>query len=208
MDAFCGCVVFPDHVIGLDIDLAQAVQGDDVKLVHRPVVLCRIARANHNPVVGDLVLAKGLVLQKLQHRGIQRLAYAVDLIQEQDAPAAPACLDVVVDRGHDLAHGVLAGLVLQPVEFAMLDARQTQGRLARVMRHGIRHDAYAQLMGYLLHDRRLADTRSPNQEDWTLMHRRDHVHTRVVFFKIGLDRILDLVFCRRYVHIVFPSLAL
>ena len=85
------------------------------------------------------------------------------------------------------------GLVLEPLELAVHDARQTERALARVMRHRVRHHADAELLCDLLDDGRLADTGCADEEHRTLTRRVDDVHARVVFLQIRIDRILDLV---------------
>ena len=39
---------------------------------------------------------KSLELQKLQHRGIERLRHAVDLVKKKDSPVMPRFLAVIV----------------------------------------------------------------------------------------------------------------
>ena len=57
----------PGFKVGLDGDLAQSVEGHHVEIVHRSVVLGRIARTYHNPSVGNLMSPESFELQKLQH---------------------------------------------------------------------------------------------------------------------------------------------
>ena len=80
-----GGVVHPHVEVGLYVDALEAVHGGGVKLARRAVVLRRVAGAHDDPASGKPVLAKGLELQKLQHGRCQRLAHAVDLVEEEDA---------------------------------------------------------------------------------------------------------------------------
>ena len=82
-----GSVGLPRAVVGLDIDFAQTVKRHDVELVHRAVVLGRVARAHDDPSFRHLMFTERLELQELEHRGVQRLRNAVDLVEKQDALA-------------------------------------------------------------------------------------------------------------------------
>ena len=84
-----------------------------------------------------------LELQELEHRGVQRLRNAVNLIEEQDALAQPRALHIVVDCRDDLRHRVLGCIEFLPLEFPMFDMGKAERALARMMRHGVRHDADA-----------------------------------------------------------------
>ena len=154
-----GSVGLPRAVVGLDVDFAQTVERHDVELVHRAVVLGRVARAHDDPSLRHLMFTERLELQELEHRGVQRLRNAVNLIEEQDALAQPRALHVIVNCRDDLRHRVLGCIEFLPLEFPMLDAGKAERALARMMRHGVRHDADAQLAGDLLHDCGLADSR-------------------------------------------------
>ena len=187
-------VALPHRVVGVDVDLAHTVERHDVELVHRAVVLGRVARAHHDPALGHLVLAEFLELQELQHRGVERLRHAVDLVEEQDALAQARARHVVVHRRDDLGHRVLRRLVLVALEIMVLDARQAKRALARVVRHRVRHDADAQLAGDLLHDGGLTDAGRAQKEHRALMHRGDHRQTGVILFQIRLDGVFDLLF--------------
>ena len=68
--------------------------------------------------------AEDLVLQKLQHGRRERLRYAVDLVEEQNALAAPRGIHRLIDRGDDLAHGVFGHLVFHAVIGFRRDERQ------------------------------------------------------------------------------------
>ena len=144
--------------------------------------------------------AECLELQELKHRGVQRLGYAVDLVKEEDAATQARTLHVIVYGAYNFTHRVFGSLVLEPFELAMRDARKAKGALARVMRHRIRHDAYAKFLSYLLDNCRLADARRTNEEHRTLARWVDDVHARIILLQIRINRILDLIFRCLNVH--------
>ena len=89
------------------------------------------------------------------------------------------------------------------LELFVHDERQTERALARVMRHGIRHQADAQLLGYLSHDGRLADARGAHQEHRPLAAGIQQRPTMLVGGQIRLDGILHLLF--RFCNVHCPS---
>ena len=133
-----------------------------------------------------------LELQKLQHGGVERLGHAVDLVEEQDTAPHPALLHVGVHRGDDLAHGVLGGLVLQALEFLVHDERQPERALARVVRHGVGHQAHVQLLGDLLHDGGLADARRAHEEHRPLLFHRHCVAAELILGEVCRHGVFDL----------------
>ena len=197
-------VVLPCRVIRLDVDLAQAVERDDVELVHRFVVLGRVARAHNRPVLGHAMPAERLELQELEHGGVQGLGHAINLVKEEYAAAQPGLFHVVVDGSHNLRHRVLGGLVGHTLELAVLDARQAKRALPRVMRHRVAHDANGKLLGHLLHHGGLADAGCAHKKDGALARRSDAVHPRLVFFQVRLDRVRDLALRSCDVHAETP----
>ena len=193
-------ICLPGFEVGLDVDLAHAVERDDVEFARRLVVLGRVAGAHDDPVVGHAMAPERLELQELQHRRVQRLGHAVDLVEEQDAALQPGPLHVVVDARDDLAHGVLGGLVGQRAVGAVDDEWQSERRLARVVRHRVRDQADAQLVGNLAHDGRLADARGPYEEQGALRCGLDAVHSHLVDGKVCLDGVFHLLLCVCDVH--------
>ena len=180
-------VLLPNGVVRLQIYPTHPVQGHNVKVPHRTVILRRVTRRHHDPALRQLVTAEGLALQKLQHGRCQRLGDAVDLVQEQDAGFQPGALHGLVDAGDDLAHGVLGQLVLLAIEHAGLDAGQADGALAGVVGHGVGHDADAALLGGLVGDGGLADARRAHEQQGTLCHLRDGQVPEGVPSKVRLD---------------------
>ena len=132
-------VLAPCCKVGLHLDALHAVHRHDVELTSAFVVFERIAGADDHPTVGDAVVAKHLALQESKHHGHKRLAYAVDLVEEQDALPTPRLLDTIVDTCDDLAHRVFRDVDVALAVAAFRDERQAHGRLARVMRHGVVH---------------------------------------------------------------------
>ena len=82
MNALFGCIALECSIFGLDIDLTQTVESNDVKLVHRLVVLGGISSAYDNPVIGYAMPPERLELQELQHRRIERFRNAINLVKE------------------------------------------------------------------------------------------------------------------------------
>ena len=78
-------VLLPDGEVLLHVDALHPVQRHHVKVPDGLVILRRIACRHDQPALRQPLVAEGLALQKLQHHGSQRLADAVDLIQEEDA---------------------------------------------------------------------------------------------------------------------------
>ena len=200
MDTLFGGIAAPHRIVGFHVELAQAVERDDVELVHRLVVLGRVAGAHNDPVLGHLMAPERLELQELQHAGVQRLAHAVDLVQEQDAAPLAGRLHVVVNGAHDLAHRVFRGVVLVTFEIPLHDLRQAQGALAGMVRHRVRHYADAKLLCDLLDDGRFADAWRAHHEHGPLLHRRNNVHAGVIAAHVRTHRILDLLLCRCDIH--------
>ena len=114
----------PHIEVGLNLDALEAIPRGDVEVVGRAVVLGRVAGRHDDPAVGHGMAAEDLVLQKLQHGRRERLRYAVDLVEEQNALAAPRGLHRLIDRGDDLAHGVFGHLVFHAVIGFRRDERQ------------------------------------------------------------------------------------
>ena len=195
-------VLLPHAEIRLHGNPLHAVQRGHVKLTHGFIVLRRIACGHDDPAAGDFVAAKGLCLQKLQHRGRQRLRRAVDLIDEQNPLGKPGLLDLLVDRGHDLAHGVLRHRVHFPAELLLGDERQADGALTGVVGDGVGHETHAALPGHLLHDLRLSDSGRPHQKKGPLPHRRDQIFAPRVLRQVRLDGIFYLLFRSLDVHFI------
>ena len=190
----------PHVVVGLNLDALQAIPRGDVEVVSRAVVLGRVAGRHDDPAVGHGMAAEDLVLQKLQHGRRERLRYAVDLVEEQNALAAPRGLHRLIDRGDDLAHGVFGHLVFHAVIGFRRDERQAQRALAGMVGHGVGHESHFQFLGDLLHDGRLADARRAQQEHRTLALGRQKIVAELVFSEIGDHGVFDLLFCFADIH--------
>ena len=197
MNACFDSIGAPGFKVGLDGDLAQSVEGHHVEIVHRSVVLGRIARTHHSPSVGNLMSSKSLELQKLQHRGIERLRHAVDLVKKKNPPVIPRFLAVVVNRCDDFAHRVLADVELFVAVALVHDERQTERALPRVVRHGIRHKPDAELSCNLSDHSRFPNAGCAEEEQGALRFGRDEVGAGFIAGKVSLDGVRDLVlrFC-------------
>ena len=200
MDAPGLGVLLPHAVVGGDVHALHPVQGDHVELPHRLVVLRRVAGGGNDPALGEALVAKSLALEELEHHGSQSFGDAVDLIQEEDALPDAGLLHGPVDRGQNLAHGVLGDRVDLAAEGLLLDEGEAQGGLAGVVGDGVAHQADAQLAGDLLHDLGLADARRAHEEERPLPHRRDAPGPQLVFGQVGPDGVLDLLFGAFDVH--------
>ena len=177
------------------LDVAVAMGGGAYYLTCPKVVGVKL-----NGKLPYAVAAKDLELQKLQHGGGERLADAVDLIEEEDALLHAGLLHQVIDRGDDLAHRVFRDAVFLPAVVLFGDEGQTDGALARVVGHGIAHQSHAQLLGDLLHDGSFADARRAHQKNRALTLERDLVFAELVLGKIGGHGIFDLLLCLFDVH--------
>ena len=200
MDAHLVGVALPGFDIRGDIEALHTVEGHDVEVAHRAVVLRRVAGGDDHESVRDLVGAEGLVLEELEHHRGEGLGHAVDLVEEEDALVDAGALDLLIDRGDDLGHGVLGDGILLAAERALRDEREADGRLACVMRDGVRHEVDAELRRDLLHDGGLADARRAHEEHRALLLDRDPVGAGLVLQEIGADRVDDFLFCFDDVH--------
>ena len=192
--------VAPGGEVGLDLDALEAVPRGDVEVARHAVVLGRVARRHHDPTVGYAVPAERLVLQKLQHRGRERLGHAVDLVEEEDPFAPPRGLHRVVHRGDDLAHRVLGHVVFRVAVGPLRDERQAERALPRVVRHRVRHEPHAQLLRDLLHDGRLADAGRAQQEHGALPFGGKTIAAELVLREIRDHRVFDLLLRLLDVH--------
>ncbi len=201
-------VFLPCLKVGLHLELAQAVERDDVELVHRSVVRRRVTCAHHHPAIGNAVASERFELQELKHRRIKRLGNAVDLVKEQNAARTTRLGHVVVNRGDDLRHRVLGNVNVAAAVLLAHHNGKAQRALTRVMGHRVRNQADAQLIGDLRHDGSLADTRRAQQENGALVCNGDAVHPGFVFRQVCLNRLLDLLFRICDVHLRPPCMPL
>ena len=111
----------------------------------------------------------------------------------------------LIDRGNDLAHGVLRHVVLHPLILSVGDKGKPQGRLPGVVGHGVGDQRDPQLLRHLLHDGGLSDSRRAQQKDRTLSDKGNPISALLVLFQINLHRILDIFFCLADIHIPFYS---
>ena len=194
-------VLAPCCKVGLHLDALHAVHRHDVELARALVVFERIAGADDYPTVGDAVVAEHLALQETKHHGHERLAYAVDLVEEQDALLASRLLDALVDACDDFAHRVFRDVDVALAVAAFRDERQAHGRLARVVRHGVVHKSQVELRRHLRHDRGLADAGRPQKENRALRLDGHHVLAEGVFGEVRDASFSDLLFCLLDVHL-------
>ena len=200
VDAHLVGVALPGLDIRGDVETLHTVEGYDIEVTHRAVVLRRVAGGDDHEAIRDLMSAEGLVLQELQHHRGEGLRHAVDLVEEEDALVDAGALDLLIDRGDDLGHGVLGDGILLAAEIALRDEREADGRLACVVRDGVRHEVDAELRRDLLHDGGLTDARRAHEEHRALLLDRDPVGTGLVLHEIGADRVDDFLFCFNDVH--------
>ena len=193
-------VLLPDAQLRLNVDAPHAVQRDQVELPHAFVVLRRVAGGHDDPPGGHGLVAEGLALQKLQHRGGQRLTDAVDLINKQNAVLFAGALHSGVHAGDDLAHRVLGHAAGLARVAALPDKRQADGALAGVVGDGVGHQRNAALLGDLLHDLGLADARRAHQQDGALAYRRDQRCTGVIAGKVSPHGLFDFLFRTLNIH--------
>ena len=85
MDICLICVLFPDIIVHIHINLLNTVECHHIKITDRLIIFRRIASCHDDPAFRDLLIAEHLTLQELQHRRCQRLGHTVDLINEQNS---------------------------------------------------------------------------------------------------------------------------
>ena len=187
MDISLQRVFLPCVVVGLDIDLLESVECDDVKIPDGVVVFRRVSGACDDPAVRNAVSSEYLVLKELEHQRRQGLRHAVDLVEEEDALLHSGLFHELVYGRDDLAHRVLGDIVLLTVVDLVAYERKSDGALPRVMGHGIRNDADAELCGYLLHYSGLAYPRRSDQKDRSLLLDRDGVCPELILREIRFD---------------------
>ena len=202
VDALSPGVFLPDGEVLCHVHALHTVQRHHVEVPDGLVVLRRVARRHDEPSLRQVLVAEGLALQKLQHHGGQRLADAVDLVQEQNALGQARPLHHLVHGGQNLAHGVLRNGVFLAAVGPLFDERQADGALAGVVGDGVGHQAHALLRRDLLHDLGLADARRAHQQHGPLPDRGDQVIPQGVLFEIRLQRVGDLLLCLFDVHSV------
>ena len=193
--------VLPERlVIRLHLDLLDPVQSHHVKIPDGFVVFRRISRGHDHPALGNGMISEGLALQELQHGRGQRLGHAVDLVDKKDALPQARLFHLFIDRGHDLAHGVLCDrLFLSPV-FPLRDEGKADGALARMVGDGVGYQADAAFPCDLLHDLRLADARSSQKQYGPLPDDRDLISAVRILQKIGFHRVFDFLFRPLNIH--------
>ena len=203
--AFSG-VFLPDAEILLDVDFLDAVERHNVKFAHGFVVFGRIACRHDHPALRKLLIAEGLALQELKHHRRQRFRNAVDLVEEQNALGNARALDLAVDRGDDLAHGVARYRAFLAAQTHLFDKRQTERGLARVVGQRVGHQTHAGLLRDLLHDLGLADARRADEQHRTLPDGRNAPRPEFVLREIRTQRVLYLLLRSFYIHEKAPRL--
>ena len=193
-------IFLPNIIIFFHIYLLNPIQRHHVKIPYRLIILRRIARGNDNPAFRHLLVSECLALQELEHGRRQRLGYAVDLIDKQDAFRNPGGLDLFIDGRDDLAHRIFRHGILLSAKSLFPYKRKPDGALPGVMRNGIGDQANLALLGNLLHNLRLPDSRRPHQQDRALADCRYHIVPIGVFFKICLYGIFNFLLRSFYVH--------
>ena len=168
--------------------------------MHGAVVLRGVACRYNDPAVGHAMTAEDLVLQELQHGRGQRLGNAVDFVKEENAFLLAGCFHGFVYRRDDFAHGIFGNVVLFAAIGPVRNERQSEGALARVMRHGVGNETHFELLRDLLHDGGLADAGCADQEDGALPVDGKAILPEFVFGEIRFHGPFDLLFCLPDVH--------
>ena len=198
--------VFQPHIcLGLYLKLSHAVQGYNVKLPDRLVVLRRIACCHNDPPLRHFMGSEGFVLQKLEHGRRQCLGHTVDLIHKKDSFFFAGVLHAFVDGCDDLAHGVFGDIHFLAAIISGDDFRQSYRALTGMMGDGIGHEPNLAFLCDLLHNGCFADSRRSHQKDWPLAHQRIDVPTLFVFSQISQKGMLNLIFCFFYIHRFAPN---
>ena len=204
MDVYLLGILPPHPVIRLHGDHLDHVQGNDVKLPHRLVILRRISCRHDDPPLGDAVVTKGLALEKLQHGRRQSLGHEVDFINKQNPLRKPRVGNLVVNGRHDLAHGVLGDGTPPGVIDPVLDKGQADGALPGMVSDGVGHQADAALLGNLLHDLGLSYARRADEQHRPLPDGGDLIGPVPVPQQIRLNGVLDLFLGSLNIQSSFP----
>ena len=204
VNTVCSSVVLPDGKARLQINAPHPVERRHIKASRGLVIARRIACRRDHPPLRQRMDAEGLVLQHLQNRGHERLGDAVDLVEEQDSRLQSGFLHLFVDRGNDLAHGVLRRTVLPPSRRTVNNDWQAERALARVVRHGIADEADMLLLRKLRQDGRFADTRRAHEQNGPLLFARYAPQAVLRSGRIGADGLPQLLFCLFYIHASSP----
>ena len=173
-------IFLPCLIIRLHLQYLEPVHGNHVKLPHRFVILRRVSRRHNHPPFGHTVTAKYLVLQKLKHGRGKGFRHTVDLIQKQNSLPDTALFHHLVNGSNDLAHGIFGHIIGHALIFPVGNKGKPQGRLSGMMGHGIRNQRNPQLLSHLLHNRRLTDSRRPQQKNRPLADHRNPVLSELI----------------------------
>ena len=111
MDSFFVGVFFPDIKFRLYGDFFHTVQSHDVKIPDGFVIFRRVSCRHNDPAIWNRMVSKGLALKELEHGRSQCFGNAVDLIDEKDAFRKTGLLHLIVNTGHDLAHGIFGHFI-------------------------------------------------------------------------------------------------
>ena len=125
--------------------------------------------------------SKGFVLKKLKHSRGQCLGDAVDLVDKEYSLLKSRLLNLIINRSHDLAHGVLRHRVLPASVFLFLNPGQPYRALACMMGDSISYQADAALPGRLLHDLGFTHSRRSHEKNRPLARHGDGVLPVVIF---------------------------
>ena len=164
------CIFFPYIIIHIYIDLLDSIQCYHIKIPYRLIVLRRIACRHNDPACWNLLISKGFILQKLQHRRCQSLRHAVDLINEQNSFSKSCLFHLVIYRSDDLTHRIFCNRVLFPIVRLLFNKRKSDRTLSGMMCDRIRYQCDFTLLCHLFHNLCLTDSRRPHQENWSLSY--------------------------------------
>jgi len=193
-------VVTPDVEVGLHVDALHAVERGGIEVTGGTVVLGRVASRDDGPSRRQTMLAERLELQELEHGRGERLGYAVDLVEEEYALLDARLLDDIIDRCDDLAHRVAAHTIGLVTVLRLLDVREADGALTRMVRHRVRDEVDAHAIGDLLNDGGLAHTGRAHEEHGPLHLGRNEVDAQIVLGHVCTNRAFDLFGCLLDIH--------
>ena len=165
----------PYLTVRLYYQLTDTIQGNNIKLSYRFIILRRITCCHQNPSFRNLMTSKSLILKKCQHRRCQGFRYAVDLINKKDSLFFSCFLHTVIDRSYDLAHRIICNHHSLTAIVTFHDLRQTDSTLTGMMRDRIGHKPNPALRSRLFHNGSLTDSRRTDQQNWSLTYQRINI---------------------------------
>lgn len=148
----CSGIALKYVQICFDINLADTVQGDEVKIPDTAVVFRWIAGRSDDPATGNGLITKGFALKKLEHGWSKGLGDAVNLIDKKNTFFFAGFFHVAVNTADNLAHSIFCDRFCLAVKHFLLNKRKPYSTLAGVVSDGIGDQTDFTFLCNLLHN--------------------------------------------------------